>query len=86
MDLLQNIATLLGSSGQWDSCNTMRHYWGAIGSGSPLLHRLTRKQWKVDLLQYTVSLGDPNPILPLVPALALALAKALALGLDQPKR
>ena len=39
-------------SGQWYSCDTLRHGLGAVGSGPPATHCLTAwGQWAVGLLQ-----------------------------------
>ena len=57
MSLPQYTATLLGSSWQWVSLSTPPYYWGAVGSGSPLVHRHTDgEQWAVGLLKYTAIL------------------------------
>ena len=41
MDLLQYTASLLGGSGQCNSCNTLPHCLGAVGSATPAIHCLT---------------------------------------------
>ena len=51
--LLQNIAILLGSRGQWISFRTPPHCWTAVGRGSPSIHCHTAtEQWAVYLLQH----------------------------------
>ena len=39
VDLLQYTATLPLSSMQWISCSTLPHFWGAVSSGPPSVHR-----------------------------------------------
>ena len=73
VELLQCTASLHGGSGQWNSCNAppslpggsgqcnscnaLPHCLGAVGSGTPAMHRLTAwGQWAVQLLQCTASL------------------------------
>ena len=57
MELLQYTAPLPWVSGQWNSCNTVPHCLGAVGSGPPAIHSLTAwGQWVVQPLQYTGSL------------------------------
>ena len=41
VQLLQCTASLPGGSGQWNSCNTLPHYLGAVDSGTFALHCLT---------------------------------------------
>ena len=36
--LLQRTASLPGGSGQWNSCNTLPHCLGAVGTGKPTMH------------------------------------------------
>ena len=49
--LLQCTATLPGGSGQCNSCNTLPHCLGAVGSATLAMHCLTAwKQWAVELL------------------------------------
>ena len=58
VQLLQCTTSLPGGSGQWNSCNTLPHRLGAVGSGPPAMHCLTAwGQWAVDLLQCTASLS-----------------------------
>ena len=55
-ELLQCTASLLGGSGQCNSCNALPHCLGATGSGTPAIHCLTAwGQWAVQLLQCTAS-------------------------------
>ena len=57
VQFLQCTASLPGGSGQCNSCNTLPHCLGAVGSGPPSIHGLTAwGQWAVDLLQYTAAL------------------------------
>ena len=72
VQLLQYTASLRGGSGQWNSCNTLSHGLGAVGSATlathcltagvlgsatPAIHYLTAwGQWTVQLLQCTASL------------------------------
>ena len=49
-------ASLLGSSGQWKSCNALPHRRGAVGSGTSAIHCHTiGEHWAVGLLQYTAT-------------------------------
>ena len=41
MELLLCTGSLLGGSGQWDSCNALPHCLGAVGNGTPAMHRHT---------------------------------------------
>ena len=41
LELLQYTASLPWASGQWESCNTLPHRLGAVGSGSPAVHYLS---------------------------------------------
>ena len=57
VELLQCTASLLGGSGQCNSCNALPHCPRAVGSGNPAMHYLTALgQWAVELLQCTASL------------------------------
>ena len=57
MQLLQCTAPLPGGSGQCNSCNTLPHCLGAVGSATPAMHcRTTWGQWAVQLLPYAASL------------------------------
>ena len=57
VQLLQCTTSLPGGSGQWNSCNTLPHRLGAVGSGTPAMHcRTAWGQWAVELLQCTASL------------------------------
>ena len=57
VELLQCTASLPGGSGQCNSCNALPHCLGAVGSGTPAMHRLNAwGQWAVQLLQCTASL------------------------------
>ena len=65
MQLLQYTA-LSGGSGQCNSCNTLPHCPGAVGSATPAMHCLTALgQWAVELRQCTAPLpggsGQWNP-------------------------
>ena len=40
MEVLQCTASLLRSSGHWNSWTTVRHYLGASGTGTPTMHCL----------------------------------------------
>ena len=40
VELMQDIASLPGGSGQWDSCNTLPHCRRAVGRTTPSRHRL----------------------------------------------
>ena len=52
VQLLQCTASLLGGSGQCNSCNTPPHCMGAMGTATPAMHRLAAcRQWAVELLQ-----------------------------------
>ena len=54
---LQCTASLLGSSGQCNSCNALPHCLRAVGTATPAMHCLTAwGQWAVKLLQCTASL------------------------------
>ena len=56
-ELLQYIASLLGGSGQWDSCNAPPLCPEALGSTTSTIHCLTAwGQWAVQLLQCTAPL------------------------------
>ena len=39
VELLQRTTSLPGGSGQWNSCNALPHCLGAVGSGTPAMHR-----------------------------------------------
>ena len=67
--LLPHAATLLGSSGQWDSFGIPPHCRGAVGSVTPVAHsdtleehwavglrHIVGEQWAVGLLHYTTAL------------------------------
>ena len=57
VQLLQCTASLLGGSGQCNSCNALPHCPGAVGSATPAMHCLTAwGQWAVELLQCTAPL------------------------------
>ena len=57
MQLLRRTASLPGGSGQWNSCNALPHWLGAVETVTPAAHRLTaREQWAVQLLRRTTSL------------------------------
>ena len=57
VQLLQCTASLPGSSGQCNSCDSVPHCLGAVGSATPATHSLTAwAQWAVQLLQRTASL------------------------------
>ena len=57
VEVLQCTASLPGGSGQCNSCNALPHCLGAVGSGTPAMHRLNAwGQWVVQLLQCTASL------------------------------
>ena len=57
MELLQCTASLPRGSAQWNSCYTLPHRLGAVGSGPPAIHYLTaRGQRAADLLQCTAPL------------------------------
>ena len=57
MELLQRTASVHGGSGQCNSCNTLPHYLGTVGSGTRATHCLTAcGLWAVQLLQYTAAL------------------------------
>ena len=59
MQLLQYTASLPRGSGRWNSCNTLPHCLGAVGSETPAMHCLAAwGQWIVGLLQYTASLPE----------------------------
>ena len=52
MELLQCTATPPGGSGRCNSCNTLPHYLGAVGSVTPAMHCHTAwGQWAVERLQ-----------------------------------
>ena len=54
-------ASLLGGSGQCNSCNKLPNCLGAVGNGTPVTHCLTAlRQWAVELLQCTASLPGSN--------------------------
>ena len=40
VELLQTNASLLEGSGQWNCCNVLSHYHGAVGSATPEMHFL----------------------------------------------
>ena len=51
VQLLQYTASLLGGSGQWDSCHAPPHCLGTVGSATPAMHCLTAcGRWAVQLL------------------------------------
>ena len=51
VQLLQCTASLPRGSGQWNSWNTLPHYRGAVGNGTPAIQCLTAwGQWAVQLL------------------------------------
>ena len=54
MHLLQHIAPLLGSIGQWISFIPWPHSWVAAGSETHLTH--FGEQWAVDLLHHPAGL------------------------------
>ena len=57
VELMSCIASLPGGSGHCNSCNTLPHCLGALGSATPAIHCLTGwGQWAVDLVQCTTSL------------------------------
>ena len=57
VQLPQCTASLPGGSGQCNSCNTLPHCLGAVGSGTPAMHCLTAwGRWAVQLPQCTASL------------------------------
>ena len=57
VDLVQYTASLPGGSGQWNSCSTLPHCLGAVGSGTRVIHCPTAwGQWAAELLQYTAPL------------------------------
>ena len=54
---MQCTTSLLGGSGQWNSCHEPPACSGAVSSGTLVMHCLTAQgQWAVQLLQYTASL------------------------------
>ena len=61
VQLLQCTASLPADSGQWNSCNVLPHYPGAVGGAFPEMHGLTAwGKWAVQLLQCTGSLPLGN--------------------------
>ena len=57
VELLQCTASLPGGSGQRNSCNTLPHCLGAVGSATPAIQCLTAwGQWAVQPLQYSAAL------------------------------
>ena len=53
----QHTSTLLGSSGQWVSIITWPNLRGAVGSGTPSVHRhTTQEHWVAELLLYSATL------------------------------
>ena len=57
VELLQCTAPLPGCSGQCNSCNTLPHHRGAVGSATPTTHYLIAPgQQAVQVLQCTDSL------------------------------
>ena len=58
VQLLQCTAPLPGGSGQWNSCNALRHCPQAVGSATPAMLCLTGwGQWAVEILQYSAPLS-----------------------------
>ena len=61
VEFLQCTASLPRGSGQCDSCNTLPHCLGAVGSRTPAMHcHAARVQWVVELLQNTASLPNDS--------------------------
>ena len=57
VDLLLHTTSLLGSSGQWNSCGTLPHYLGGVNSGTPAVHYCTALgQRAVGSLRYAAAL------------------------------
>ena len=57
VELLRCIATLLGGSGRWNSCNALPHCLGAVGNGTPALHHHSAwGQWAMELVSCAATL------------------------------
>ena len=73
LPLLRNTAKLPWGSGQWNSCNTPPCCLGAMGSGSPAIHRRTAWwQWAMKLPRHVAILPGGRGWNPLYPDLGLA--------------
>ena len=58
MQHLRRTALLPGGSWQWNSCNALPHWPGAVDTVTPAVHHLTaREQWAVQPLRRTASLS-----------------------------
>ena len=66
--LLQCTASPPWGRGQWNSCQTLPHCLGAMGSRTPAMHHLTAwRQWAVEFLQSTPrclkAVGSTTPVM-----------------------